>query len=106
MKECPGCKRTYDDSWRVCLVCETDLHEGGEPVSEDGLGFDQFPGNKFLIVVFSLFLMMLAPVLIIVAYLTYFQAFDVGSKQYKDRQLKEAVVFEKEDKADEDEYGL
>ena len=25
MKECPNCHRVYDDSWRVCLDCETSL---------------------------------------------------------------------------------
>ena len=29
MKKCPVCKITYDDSWGVCLQCETPLEQAG-----------------------------------------------------------------------------
>ena len=101
--QCPKCKRTYDRSWRVCLFCSVPLEEYRED-AETGSGFEHFPGSKSEIVVFSVILMLLAPLMIAILYLSYLQALDLGYIKHKIQQLKEAIVFEEEKEEDEDEY--
>ena len=98
MKKCLDCGRVYDDSWRVCLYCRVGLKDIGEDVQEDeDLGWGVFSGNKFAIVFFSILLMAIAPILVFVVYLSYFQALDLDDLGFQGRQLKEAIVFDEKD---------
>ncbi len=95
MKRCAKCNRTYDDSWRVCLYCETGLEAVDEAVlAKEGYGWEQFPGNRFTIVVFTVFMMLFAPVMIFILYLTYFKSLGIEQTRYESRQLRESVTFE------------
>lgn len=38
MKQCPSCKKTYDNTWGVCLHCEVPLKDVGDNVSEEREG--------------------------------------------------------------------
>ena len=84
MKKCSNCGRVYDSSWRVCLYCRAPLENIGDDVQEEeDLGWGIFSGNKFSIVFFSILLMAIAPILIFVVYLSYFQALDLEDMRYK-----------------------
>lgn len=102
MKECPECGRSYDDSWRVCLFCGERLVKTREQVGgELSIERDKFPGNKLLIVVFSVFLMLLTPVVIFVLYAAYFQALDSVADRHEKKQLQKTIVFDEEEESEE-----
>ncbi|MDP8298739.1 MAG: hypothetical protein P9L88_02375 [Candidatus Tantalella remota] len=95
MLQCPKCGNTFDHSWHICLYCNAKLRKAVD--ADEGTGYEKFPGNKFLIVVYSLLLMLLGPVMIIVLYMTYIRALDVEFIKHSGRQSGQAVYFEDEE---------
>ena len=104
MKECPVCKRTYDDSWEVCLFCEDELKSVSDLAQgeQEGSGLEHFSGSKFSIIVFTLFLMFLTPLLLVGLYIGYYRALEIGVEKHEQQQLEDAVVFDEDEKSDKD----
>ncbi|MGB2601731.1 MAG: hypothetical protein WBD00_00070 [Candidatus Omnitrophota bacterium] len=102
MKKCPGCKRTYDDTWKVCLYCNKRLASSEEIAGEFYLGDIGSPRDKFLIVVYSIILIIMTPLLILLVYLTYFSDMDLGFRKSEDTQLQQAIYFDEEEEKDKE----
>jgi hypothetical protein len=103
MKKCPKCKRTYNDSWQVCLYDKEDLKSADEVAGEFYLGDLGSPRNKFLIVTYSILLILLMPLLMLMIYLTYFSSMEFGFRKSEGKQLEQAIVFEEEEEEEEKE---
>jgi hypothetical protein len=103
MKKCPGCKRTYDDTWKVCLYCNERLASSEEIAGEFYLGDIESPRDKFLIIVYSILLIIMTPLLILLIYLTYFSDMDLGFRKSEGTQLEQAIYFDEEEEKDKED---
>ncbi|MBD3426431.1 MAG: hypothetical protein GF409_04275 [Candidatus Omnitrophica bacterium] len=97
MKKCPRCKRTYDASWDVCLYCREELAPAEEIAGEYYLGDLVSPRDRFLIVMYSLLLILMTPLLILLIYITYFSNLELGFRKSEEGQLRQAIYFEEEE---------
>ena len=70
---------------------------------EHYLGDLESPRNRFLIVVYSVLLILITPLLILILYLTYFSDMGLGFRKSEDKQLGQAIYFEEEEERDKKE---
>ena len=91
-EQCPECKKENKPSWNVCLFC-------GEEKQDS---WPRFPQRKLLIVSFSVFLMILTPLLVAMIYMTYFGEMEWGFRRNESAQLSQAIPFEDKDEEDKE----
>jgi predicted nucleic acid-binding Zn ribbon protein len=85
MKECPSCKEKHDDSTSVCLFCGSDIAR------------KSFPRKKALIILFSLFFILIIPVVLLAVYLTVFTDLGTSLRRTEDKQIREAIITDEEE---------